>query len=49
MTLTDSWLDNLDEGSARRKAATYTGQHKYRKRMQTSMPLVAFESTISVF
>jgi hypothetical protein len=30
LTLIDSWYDSLDERSARRKAATYTGQHKHR-------------------
>jgi hypothetical protein len=39
----------LGGGSARRKAATYTGQHKQNKRTQTSTPLVGFEPTIPVF
>jgi hypothetical protein len=39
----------LDEWSARRKAATYTGQYKQNKRRQTSMSLVGFEPTIPVF
>jgi hypothetical protein len=30
LTLIDSWYDSLDQWSARRKAATYTGQHKHR-------------------
>jgi hypothetical protein len=30
LTLIDNWQDSLDEWSARRKAATYTGQHKHR-------------------
>jgi hypothetical protein len=29
MDLTDSWYDSLDGGSARRKDATYTGQHEH--------------------
>jgi hypothetical protein len=37
----------LDEGSALRKAATYTGQQKH-KRRQISMPRVGYESTIPV-
>jgi hypothetical protein len=36
----------LGWGSARRKAATYHKQNKYR---QTSMPLVGFEPTIPAF
>jgi hypothetical protein len=40
------WGSSLDEWSARRKAATYTGQHK---RRQTSMPLAGFEPTIPAF
>jgi hypothetical protein len=39
----------LDGGSARRKAATYAGQHKQNKRTQTLMAWVGFEPTISVF
>jgi hypothetical protein len=41
-------LDSLDGGSARRKAATYTGQHKHNKRRQTSMSLVGFDPVIPV-
>jgi hypothetical protein len=37
----------LDEGSARRKAATYTG-HQHRG-TQTSMPRMGFKPTIPVF
>jgi hypothetical protein len=36
-------------GSVRRKAATYTGQHKQKKRRQTSMPRVRFEPAIPEF
>jgi hypothetical protein len=32
-----------------RKAASYTGQHKYKKCGQTSMPRVGSEPTIPVF
>jgi hypothetical protein len=39
----------LGRGSARRKAATYTGQHKQNKSRQTSMARVRFEPTIPVF
>jgi hypothetical protein len=50
MSRIDSRQDSLDGGSARRKAATYTGQHKTQyKRGQTSMPRVGFEPTIPVF
>jgi hypothetical protein len=45
--LIDNW--SLDEWSARRKAATYTGQHKHNKRRQTSMPLAGFQPTTPVF
>jgi hypothetical protein len=31
----NSWQNSLDGGSACRKAATYTGQHKQNKRGQT--------------
>jgi hypothetical protein len=40
--------DSLDGGSARRKAANYTGQHEHRINTQTSMPRVGFEPTIPV-
>jgi hypothetical protein len=36
----------MDGGSARRKAATYTGQHEHRLDAQTSMPWVGFEPTV---
>jgi hypothetical protein len=49
MNFIDSQYDSLDEWSARRKAATYTGQHKQNKRRQTSVPRVGFEPTIPVF
>jgi hypothetical protein len=49
LTLIDGWLDSLNEWSARRKAATHTGQHKQNKRRRTSMPLAGFEPTIPVF
>jgi hypothetical protein len=39
----------LGGASARRKAATYTGQHKQNKRRQTSMPRVGFELMIPLF
>jgi hypothetical protein len=39
----------LGWGSARRKAATNTEQHKQNKRGQTFMPRVGFEPTIPVF
>jgi hypothetical protein len=42
-------MNSLDEWSTRRKAATYTGQLKRKKRRQTSLPLVGFEPTIPVF
>jgi len=32
MNVLDSWLDSLKAGSARRKASTYTGQYKERKK-----------------
>jgi hypothetical protein len=41
-------VDSLEGWSARRKAASYTGQHKHKKRGQTSMPRVEFEPTIPV-
>jgi len=39
----------LGRGSARRKAITYTGQHKRVKRGHTSMPRAGLEPTIPVF
>jgi hypothetical protein len=39
----------LDRRSARRKAATYTAQHKHRARKHISMPRMVFEPTIPVF
>jgi hypothetical protein len=39
----------LGGGSACRKAATYTQQHKQNKRTQTSTPRVGFELTAPVF
>jgi hypothetical protein len=39
----------MDGWPARRKAATYTGQHKHKKRGQTSVLRVGFEHTIPVF
>jgi hypothetical protein len=36
-------------GSARCKAATYTGQHKHRINADISMPWVEFEPMIPVF
>jgi uncharacterized protein (UPF0147 family) len=47
--LEHTWHDSLVGRSVRRKAATYTGQHKQKKRGQTSMPWVRCEPTISVF
>jgi hypothetical protein len=49
VNLSDSWLDSLDGGSARRKASTYTGQHNTEKYGNTSMPRAGFETTIPVF
>jgi hypothetical protein len=39
----------LGRGITRRKAATYTGQHKQNKRRQTGMLRVGFEPTIPLF
>jgi hypothetical protein len=40
----------LEEGSARLKDATYTGQHKQRRTCrQTPMARIGFEPTIPVF
>jgi hypothetical protein len=39
----------VDVGSARRKAATYTGQYTQNKSRQTSTPWVELEPTILVF
>jgi hypothetical protein len=44
----DIWQDSLDEGSARRKVSTCTGQHNTERRGQTSMPQVGFKLTIPV-
>jgi hypothetical protein len=41
--------DSLYEGSARRKATTYTGQINTEKRGHTSMLRAGFEPTIPVF
>jgi hypothetical protein len=38
----------LGRGTARRKAATYTGEHKHKKRKRTFMSLVGFEPAIPV-
>jgi hypothetical protein len=43
VNLIDSWQDSLDGRSARRKTATYTGQHKHR---QIFMFQVGFELTM---
>jgi hypothetical protein len=45
----DSRQHPLGGGSARRKADTYTWQHKHNKRRQTSIPCVGFETTTPVF
>jgi hypothetical protein len=45
-TLFDSWQDSLDEGSACRKASTYTGQHKTERRGETSLSRMGFKPTI---
>jgi hypothetical protein len=39
----------IGRGSARRKVATYIGQHKQNKPTQTSMTRVGFEPMIPVF
>jgi hypothetical protein len=39
----------MDGGSASRKAATHTGQHRQKKRIKISMPQVGFEPTTPVF
>jgi hypothetical protein len=46
MNLIDSRQDSLDGRAARRKAATYTGQHKYRT--NADRPRVGFEHTVPV-
>jgi hypothetical protein len=40
---------SLDEGSARRKAATYTHNNTNRMNAQTSVPVVGFEQTTPEF
>jgi hypothetical protein len=49
MNLTQSWWYYLDGGLGRRKAATYTEQHKQRKGNRTSMSRVGFQPTVPVF
>jgi hypothetical protein len=48
LELLHSHQDSLDGGSARRKAAIYTGEHKQNKRRGTSMTRVGFEPMIAV-
>jgi hypothetical protein len=43
----DSRYDHLI-GAARRKTATYTGQHKLKKWLQASVPRVGFDPTVPV-
>jgi hypothetical protein len=43
------YSDYLFDVSARRKTATYTGQHKQNKRRLSTMPQVEFEPTAPVF
>jgi hypothetical protein len=42
-------LHSLDGASARRKATTYTEQHRHRINTQTFMPLVGFEPTAPLY